>query len=210
MASLQKAKLAGAILAGGKSSRMGRDKALLLVRGEPLWRRQARELQAAGAMPVVIVRRERQKRVGKGIAHVCDEFSNAGPLAGLHVALKAAAAAEKEWLAVIAIDLPAIDAAWFCWLWELCRPGSGAVARHADGFEPLAAIYPVAALATVSRRLQRGNLSLQALVRALARTGKMTVFTLPEAERWRVENWNRPRDAKRSRRRRSRLSSSRG
>lgn len=186
--------LAGAILAGGDSRRMGRDKALLTIRREPLWRRHARELRSAGAMPVFVIRRQGQHDVGKGVRHVWDEFTGAGPMAGLHAALKAARAVDARWVAVVAVDMPQIDAVWYCWLWELCRPGGGAVARHADGFEPLAAIYPTSALLAVRRRLRSEKLSLQELVDALVRAGKMAVMKLPEAERWRVKNWNRPED----------------
>lgn len=48
--------LSGAVMAGGQSRRMGSDKALLGLSGEPLWQRQSRVLQAAGATAVGVVR----------------------------------------------------------------------------------------------------------------------------------------------------------
>ena len=42
------------LLAGGRSERMGRDKALLEIAGEPLWKRQVERLVAAGAAEVVV------------------------------------------------------------------------------------------------------------------------------------------------------------
>jgi molybdopterin-guanine dinucleotide biosynthesis protein A len=181
----------GAVLAGGESRRMGRDKARLRVAGEPLWRRQVWVLRVAGAEPVALVRREGQKILDKRIPHLRDALTGAGPLAGLHAALQAA---ESPWVAVLAVDMPAIDAEWFRRLLAQCRRGTGAVAKHADGYEPLAAIYPRNALAIVARRLQRGERSMQGLVRALARAKKMMVVPLPEEKRRRVENWNRPED----------------
>jgi molybdopterin-guanine dinucleotide biosynthesis protein A len=118
-----------------------------------------------------------------------DEFLDAGPLAGLHVAI---GAAETPLIAVLAVDMPRIDAAWFRWLLTFCRSDRGAVVEHQDGFEPLAAIYPRDALTTITRRLQRGERSLQQLVAALARTRKMTIVPLPDDQRWRVTNWNTP------------------
>jgi len=170
---------------------MGRDKAQIQFNGEPMWRRQYRVLRRAGASPVVVVRRDGQSALGKDIPEVRDVFPGAGPLAGLQAAL---VAMETRWLAVLAVDMPAIDAGWFRWLSEFCGVESGAVVRHEDGFEPLAAIYPRAALATVARRLRRGALSMQELIAALVRADRMTVVSLSETERWRVENWNRPQD----------------
>lgn len=185
----------GAVFAGGHSRRMGRDKASLRLDGEAMWRRQIRVLKNAGAQSVVILRRADQSVLGerdrKPIKNVRDEFVDAGPLAGLHAAL---ASAETPLVAVLAVDMPAIDADWFRWMFGFCRDGGGAVVRHADGFEPLAAIYPRTAQRTILMRLRRGALSLQDLVRALVRSGKVKVLTLPEDERWRVKNWNRPED----------------
>ncbi|ACB75026.1 molybdenum cofactor guanylyltransferase [Opitutus terrae] len=192
--------LAGAVLAGGESRRMGRDKARLRLRGETLAQRQVRVLREAGAEPVVIVRRAEQRMSVRAVEQVCDEFVGAGPLAGVQAALKAAAAAGARWIAVLAVDMPAIEAAWFGDLRRACRKGKGAVVRHADGFEPLAAIYPINALATAERRLRRGERSMQRFVAALVRQRKMRVVALPEEERWRVANWNRPEDRDRERR----------
>jgi len=54
------------------------------------------------------------------------------------------------------------------------------VTRHAAAFEPLAAIYPAAALAEVSARLDRGELSLQALIRQLVADELMYAIVLPD------------------------------
>src|SRR5688572_12672293 len=97
--------LAGAVLAGGESRRMGSDKALLRLGGEALWRRQVRVLRRAGAEPVAVIRREGQAGLGRGAKVLQDMFIGAGPLAGLHAAL---AAAEGSWVAVLAVDMPAM------------------------------------------------------------------------------------------------------
>jgi molybdopterin-guanine dinucleotide biosynthesis protein A len=172
---------------------MGRDKARLRSGGETLWQRQVRVLRETGAEPVVVVRREDQRVLGRGVRHVRDAFADAGPLAGVQAALSAT---EASWVAVVAVDMPAVDADWFVGLRQLCRRGVGAVARHADGFEPLAAIYPREALPAITRRLERGEHSMQALVRALVRVRRMKVIRLAAADRWRVENWNHPGDAR--------------
>ena len=183
--------LTGAVMAGGQSRRMGQDKALLVLQGEPLWLRQARVLRDAGAGVVAIVRQREQAPLALP-PNLClwhDAVIGAGPLAGLHAALSVC---ETEWLAVLATDMPRIDASWFQWLGTSCRPGGGALARTAAGHEPLAAIYPRTALAEVTRRLERGQRSLQPLADALIANGQMTGVVLPTAETWRMANWNTP------------------
>jgi molybdopterin-guanine dinucleotide biosynthesis protein A len=178
-------------MAGGQSRRMGRDKALLVLDGEPLWRRQARVLHSAGASVVGVVRQREQAPLDlpPELRLWHDAVIGAGPMAGLHAALSAC---ETGWLAVLAIDMPRIDAGWFQWLGGFCGPGRGAIVRQATGHEPLAAIYPRAALAEVTARLESGQRSLQPLADALIATGRMTSVALSPAEAWRVANWNTP------------------
>jgi len=168
----------GVVLAGGESRRMGRDKAELSIAGEPLWRRQSQVLAAAGAHPVVLIRRLGQSAPA-GIDCWRDLRTSAGPLTGLEAAL---APQSDAWLAVLAIDLPGIDSAWFAWLRRACRPGCGAAARRGEFCEPLAAIYPAEALTEVRERLDRGARSAQELVRALAAGGRMTLVDPPAGQ----------------------------
>ncbi len=184
--------LTGAVLAGGQSRRMGQDKALLTLEGESLWRRQARVLQAAGAARVGVVRQREQAALilPPSLSLWHDTIIGAGPLAGLHAALQAC---ETEWLAVLATDMPRIDAGWFRWLGRHCRPGCGAVVRHTNGhFEPLAAIYPRDVLPEIEHRLSGNVLALHHLIESLIAQGRLASVPLPAGEAWRTANWNTP------------------
>jgi molybdopterin-guanine dinucleotide biosynthesis protein A len=183
-------RLLGAVMAGGSSRRMGTDKARLAIDGEPLWRRQERTLLAAGAETVIVARRPHQTAL-PGATCWRDVFSQAGPLAGLHAVLLPGAAA---WVAVLAVDMPEIDAGWFEWLLGFCRPGTGAMARHDEACEPLAAIYPAEALREVVARLQRREHSLQGLALALAEQGRLALIPVPAGRRPSVRSLNRPAD----------------
>jgi len=183
--------LSGAVLAGGESRRMGRDKAMLGWNEEPLWMRQRQVLIESGAQPVTVVRKHDQPPLGGNVQLLHDTVDGAGPLAGLHAALLAC---QTHLLAVLAVDLPRIDPAWFRWLSGFCRPGVGAVARSPAGFEPLAAIYPREALATVTSHLRLKDRSLQHLVTALMQVHRLVAVPLPENEHCRLLNWNTPDD----------------
>ncbi len=190
-ASAANTQLDGAVLAGGRSTRMGRNKALLLVEGVSLWKRQVRVLEAAGVRDVALVLRPRQRSLGERNREIRDSAHHEGPLAGLHAALKKS---KGEWLAVLAVDMPLVDAEWFRGLRRRCRAGKGAVVRSPRGFEPLAAIYPRAAMEVVDRRLRSGWFALQGLVRELVGRRQMSVVSLRASERWRAANWNTPAD----------------
>jgi molybdopterin-guanine dinucleotide biosynthesis protein A len=87
--------IAVAILAGGNSRRMGRDKAALLDEHQSLISRQVLELRSVlPALPVFVCAGSRryQELLPHGIHYVSDEVADAGPLAGIAEALKAAKA----------------------------------------------------------------------------------------------------------------------
>jgi molybdenum cofactor guanylyltransferase len=178
----------GVVLAGGESRRMGRDKAFVEVDGEPLWKRQVAVLRAAGALRVALVRRRGQEAIGYPDC-LFDAFVGCGPLAGIHAALGTGG---HPLVAVLAVDMPGIDAAWFRWLRGSCGPGTGAVAVGPRGLEPLAAIYPAEAFPEVSARIARRDLSVQGLARGLAAEGMMAVVGLPAAYADRVSSLNAP------------------
>jgi molybdopterin-guanine dinucleotide biosynthesis protein A len=178
----------GVVLAGGESRRMGRDKADVCVAGEPLWLRQSRTLAAAGASPVVLIRR-RDQLAPNGIECWRDRRPSCGPLTGLEAAL---APQSDPYVAVLAIDLPEIALGWFAWLRSHCLPQCGAAVRQGDFCEPLAAIYPAAAIQEIRTRLDQGKFSARELVRALAATGRMTLVDPPAAATLPLRNLNTP------------------
>lgn len=187
--------LTGAVLAGGESRRMGRDKAALVVGENPLWQRQVKLLRDAGASLVGVVRRPGQPALAlpANIPLWQDAVSGIGPLVGLHAALTACS---TDFLAVVATDMPRLEAGWFQWLGGFCSTGCGAMACRSDNtFEPLAAIYPKAALAEATRRLAGPDFSLQSLADALIAQKHLVSVPLADADLWQVENWNTPAEA---------------
>jgi molybdopterin-guanine dinucleotide biosynthesis protein A len=165
----------GVVLAGGISRRLGRDKVELFLDGEPLWQRQLGVLRTAGAVETVMVRRPAQT-APPGVTCWRDLAIDAGPLGGLHAALTPQG---FPFVAVLAVDMPGIDAAWFHWLRGFCRPGAGAMAQHAEACEPLAAIYPREALPEINARLLLRDYSLQRLAQVLAAQSRMSLIPLP-------------------------------
>ena len=188
--------LTGVILAGGRSRRMGRDKAAIPVAGEPLWKRQARVLREAGAASVVLVLRPDQAPppdTGAAAVQVLrDVYRDAGPIAGLHIALTAPPLA--GWYLVLAVDLPSVRPDWYGWLAGSCDDGVGAIVEHENGYEPLAAIYPAAAGPVITAHCERGEYSLQRLAEHLVQTGLLRAIPLSARRLPQLANWNTPAD----------------
>lgn len=91
----------GVVLAGGRSSRMGRDKAMLDWQGRPLLEQQMATLRAAG-VDQVLVSGERSSYSG-----IVDARADAGPVAGL--ASVAATIHGEAILLVIPVDMPRLQ-----------------------------------------------------------------------------------------------------
>lgn len=98
--------MAGAVLAGGASRRMGREKAAVEVAGAPMAARVAAAMRAAGATPIAVVGGRGGLARPLGLDHVEDRWPGEGPLAGLATATRWAAAEGALWVLVAACDQP--------------------------------------------------------------------------------------------------------
>ena len=97
---------AGFVLAGGGSTRMGRDKALLPYRGTTLIEHVARAVMAAAGCVTVRGDPDRYRRLGYPV--VTDQVPGCGPLSGICTALSVTSA---DWNLIAACDMPAISEA---------------------------------------------------------------------------------------------------
>ena len=124
----------GAVLAGGRSRRMGRDKAFLEHEGRPLAGIARSALLEAGAAEVLSVGGDCERLERLGFTAIPDEVPGEGPLGGLLTALRAA---ESRWVAVLSCDLPHAGAGTIRELLSHAGEGVDAVAPLLDG-RPLA------------------------------------------------------------------------
>lgn len=141
------------ILAGGASSRMGTNKALLDVRGVPLLRRQLDVLRPIAA-EVLLGANDPAPYAGFDVRIVPDRLAEPCSLTGLHALLHAAT---RPHLLAVACDLPFLNP-------ELLRDLLGR--RHdADvvlpvsdrGPEPLHAVYARGCLPAIEAAARRGD-----------------------------------------------------
>jgi molybdopterin-guanine dinucleotide biosynthesis protein A len=120
---------------------------------------------------------------------LADRIAGKGPLGGIATCL---GHIESNWLVVVAVDLPRIDTDFFRELLRQ-RQDTGVVPVRNGKFEPLAAVYPKSASAVANKRLERGDLKLQAFVAELIELGLIRRWDVPEHMEDRLVNWNLPR-----------------
>lgn len=181
---------AAVLLAGGRSRRMGRDKALLpLPDGSLLWERQftvLRELHPAA----LFISGARRSEFPPEVVCLTDETPGRGPLGGIVAALHAAPALPR--LVVLAIDLPAMTSTYLQRLLDETGEARGTVPRHPNTgfFEPLAAVYPRQILSTAEARLQGEDRSMHGFIRAVGDC--LSPFRINPPDLPLFRNWNEP------------------
>ena len=149
------------ILAGGDSSRMGQDKAGLLLEGTTLLQRVMATMQ--DTFPEVIVS-VRQPRAEVALPQVCDAEADGGPLAGLVAGL---AQVESSWMFALACDMPFIRPAVISHMAGL-RGEYQAVVPMIDGHpQPLFAFYAKQTLPVMRAALAGGEKRVRAVLKLL-------------------------------------------
>lgn len=156
------ANVSAALLLGGASTRMGRDKAHLVIAGEPAAERLAKLLAGLFEEVLLVGGDPPTSAPGRRVADA------EGPRCGLLGVATALAAAREERVLVLATDLMAITPDLLLGLTAF--PEADAVVPRAGGFaQPLCALYRRApALAAAQHCLARGKLALNAMLDGLA------------------------------------------
>jgi molybdopterin-guanine dinucleotide biosynthesis protein A len=153
--------IAAFVLAGGVSSRMGREKGLLEFGGEPLIVRTACLIEPLVSEVTIVGSPERYHALG--LRAITDQ--NLGgregkeavraPLVGIATALNVTKA---PWSLILACDLPYLTAEWLNWLLSRAIVSGAQIVmpRTSGGLEPLAAVYRRECAAPIVAALERG------------------------------------------------------
>ncbi len=143
----------GVILAGGSSTRMGSNKALLPYRGgtfiEFIHRRMA-----AIFRDVIVVTNTPDAYEFMPCPRVADVIPGLGGLSGIHAALRHAGA---EHVFVVACDMPSVSGELVRWMVALRDGCDAVIPESAGGLEPLCAVYGKGALPAIEEELRSGR-----------------------------------------------------
>ncbi len=184
--------IAGFILAGGESARMGRDKALLELGGEALIVRTARLVESVAGSATVIGDSAAYRALG--LRTIGDDWPGAGPLGGIATALRASSA---RWSLVVACDLPYLTKPWLDYAIgrAFASRAEAVVPMGALGAEPLCAIYHERAETAIRAALAQGTRKVtEALKNLSVETIEPAEWKAFDSEGLLFKNMNAPED----------------
>jgi molybdopterin-guanine dinucleotide biosynthesis protein A len=187
------------VLAGGQSSRMGRDKALIVLQGIPLLRQVCEvALNFAGQVYVVTPWLERYQDILPNACHVIREVplpgetKPHGPLVGFAQGL---AQVETDWVLLLACDLPQLQVEvlqrWASGLEKTQEDAIALLPRHPKGWEPLCGFYRRQCLPLLTEFINQGGRSFQSWL------AQHPVQELPVSDTQVLFNCNTPADLER-------------
>jgi molybdopterin-guanine dinucleotide biosynthesis protein A len=190
--------LSGFVLAGGKSTRMGQDKAVVDLNGRTLLEHALAALREVCRDVAILGRHE----LYGSLAPVYEDiFPECGPLGGIHAAL---AHSQTQFNLIIAVDTPFLAPKFLSYLAEKAITlGAVVTTPEIDNYtQPLCTVYSLDFLPIAEQALRLGNYKIVPLF------PKGRTLVLKESELRRVafaadmfENLNTPEDLERARRR---------
>ncbi|HYM78846.1 MAG TPA: molybdenum cofactor guanylyltransferase [Candidatus Dormibacteraeota bacterium] len=148
------------VLAGGRSTRMGTDKAFILLDGRTLL---ARALDTARSVTADVHIVGDPAKFAPFAPVVEDVFPGCGPLAGIHAALRMS---ETDLNLILAVDLPFVTPALLQFLITQARGAAAptvTVPQTSQGWQPLCAIYRRKFADAAEKALRSGRYKIDAL-----------------------------------------------
>lgn len=185
--------IAAIVLAGGKSSRMGQDKALIKLGDRP-WLYQICTLAQKCATQVYVVTpwvEKYQDMLPNNCQIIPEKIRHQGPLVGFAVGLQYV---KQEWVLLLACDLPLLTAAvvqqWCTYLPTVSSKAIALLPSSSKGWEPLCGFYRLSCLPLLTTYLEGGGKSFQSWL------SNHQVQELPIGDRQILFNCNTPEDLK--------------
>jgi len=157
--SLGTTELTAFILAGGNSTRMGTDKAFVMLDGRTLL---ARALEVCRTITSEVRIIGDWNKFAPFAPVVEDVFPGCGPLAGIHAALRAS---QTDWNVVLAVDLPFVSPALLHFLVAQATESRAIVTvpQAGKGWQPLCAVYRRGFVDAAETALRAGRYKIDAL-----------------------------------------------
>jgi molybdenum cofactor guanylyltransferase len=158
----EKADLSGFILAGGKSSRMGTDKALIVFQNEPLLVRMINQIEPFCNQ--VFISGSNPDYSGFDAPLIPDVFPECGPISGLYSCLKSSS---SGWNLIVSVDSPFVNEELLSLLLSHATGCDCVIPQHESGVEPLIGIYHKKSLPVIEDMIHFGDFKLMNLLAKL-------------------------------------------
>ena len=176
------------LLAGGRSKRMGQDKAWLPWKGRPLWEQQVELLKEVRPEGVVISCRAEQGFAECGWPLLLDPAGISSPLEAVDFALREL----RQPILVLAVDLPHMRVEVLQFLVEAWRAKGRGVVFRIEKYEPLAALYTPEVQADFAEAITEKNFRLQSVLQRSVEAGRLEALSVPLEWRPAFLNTNTP------------------
>ncbi len=149
----------GYILAGGKSSRMGEDKGLILFNGKPMITHMIEQLKPAVKKITIVSNNKAYEQFGLEVIN--DLIFDIGPAGGILTALSHTNA---DYNFICSCDMPFIKTEAINFLIQQSFDFEITVAVDQDKIQPLFAVYSKSCLSEWKNQIQKNNFKLQELI----------------------------------------------
>jgi molybdopterin-guanine dinucleotide biosynthesis protein A len=147
------------ILAGGKSSRLGRDKALERIGGQYLIERVIDSLSQLGD-DIIVVTAAPDQLSDLNIEKVLDTYPRTGAKVGLYTGINASLSFHSL---VVACDMPFLNINLLRFLLDSAQSFDAVIPRIGDKIEPLHAVYSKNCIPVLEEQISKGKLKISAL-----------------------------------------------
>ncbi|MDD9955130.1 MAG: molybdenum cofactor guanylyltransferase [Anaerolineaceae bacterium] len=147
-----------AIVAGGRSRRMGRDKALVELDGRPMLEHVIERVSGLGQAQTLLVSNDHAAHARFGLPMVCDSLPDAGSLGGIYTALLNSKHCHTL---VVACDMPFLGPALLSHMLALREGGHDVIVPRVAGYpQGLHAVYGQACVAPIRAQIEAGRLKV--------------------------------------------------
>lgn len=180
----------GAILAGGKSMRMGTEKALLPLKGRPMIQHVA-DMLSALFTKVIVVGAATDRYSFLNLEILPDVYKRCGPLGGIHAALNRA---KPMPVFVLSCDTPFIPPELVEHMLSITSAAPTKIASFEDFLQPLCGIYDSTSIGAIEDDLQAGRHSVFKTILNIDHTVIPITPDLPFYDPDIFRNVNRPED----------------
>lgn len=153
-----KSAISGFVLAGGKSSRMGFDKAFLWFDNKPLLKNMIDLIDPLCAS--VAISGQNPAYADFGLEIIPDDYPECGPISGIYSVLKHSS---TNWNLVVGVDMPFLTVELFRFLISHADKYDGVIPIHQHGIEPLAGLYSKHIGPVIEDRIREGKYKLTEL-----------------------------------------------
>jgi molybdopterin-guanine dinucleotide biosynthesis protein A len=188
------------VLAGGFSSRFGRDKGLVVLAGKPLIVHVIDRISRVVGEVLVVVSSETQREKFEAILEekavlIVDKREFKSPLVG---AMTGFESAQGEYSLLLPCDTPLVSTKIVQFLFDMCMNKGAAIPRWTSGYiEPLQAVYHTQyALNASKKALAQGKMNMLSMINNLVRVRYVStmVLELMEPKLLTFLNINAPQD----------------